>query len=44
MYYTIDQGLWENTDNADKVYAELYQAVIPYVKDVPVEVSVAHIS
>lgn len=39
VYYTIDQGLWEDTDKADKVYGELYQAVVPYVKEVSVEVN-----
>lgn len=38
VYYTIDQGLWEDTDQADKIYSDIYQAVAPYVKDVPVEV------
>lgn len=37
VYYTIDQGLWEGTDKADEVYATLYQAVTPYIKEVPLE-------
>ncbi|KAK3931152.1 MICOS complex subunit MIC13-like protein QIL1 [Frankliniella fusca] len=38
VYYTIDQGLWEDTESADKIYSDIYQAAAPYFKEVPVEV------
>ncbi|GLH07216.1 MICOS complex subunit MIC13 homolog QIL1 [Gryllus bimaculatus] len=38
VHYTIEEGVWGNSEDSAKLYADLYKNVAPYIKEVPVEV------
>lgn len=40
VYYSIQQGLWSNSENSVQLYGRVYNSVAPYIKDnVPKEVT-----
>lgn len=33
VYYTVQQGLWSNSEDCAQLYGKIYNNVTPYVKD-----------
>ncbi|XP_069674933.1 MICOS complex subunit MIC13 homolog QIL1-like [Periplaneta americana] len=38
VYYTVDEGVWKDSEHTTQLYSKIYKTVAPYVKEVPVEV------
>ncbi|PSN51444.1 hypothetical protein C0J52_08993 [Blattella germanica] len=37
VYYTVEEGVWKDSEHSTEIYSKAYKAVAPYVKEVPVE-------
>lgn len=38
VYYTINEGVWKDSEHTTQLYSKIYKNIGPYVKEVPVEV------